>query len=95
MQAQRRLAEDRAGDLGVVDSKLDEARRRLIIELGDIIKTAVAARNGVGKVVTGLESLQGTLTLTIDQARAALVGSMSSSAGDRQSTAPLTTVRLP
>jgi hypothetical protein len=71
VQAQRRLAEDRAGDLGLVDTKLEEARRRLV-EMGEIIKTAVAVRNGAGKVVTGLESLQGPLVLTIDQARAAL-----------------------
>jgi alkylated DNA nucleotide flippase Atl1 len=71
VQAQRRLSEDRAGDLGLVDTKLEEARRRLV-EIGEIIKAAVAVRNGAGKVVTGLESLQGSLVLTIDQARAAL-----------------------
>jgi hypothetical protein len=77
VQAQRRLAEDRAGDLGLVDAKLDEARVRLL-EMQDILKTALAVRNGATKVVTGLEALQGSLTLTIDQARAALRGSMPS-----------------
>jgi len=72
VQAQRRLTEDRSGDLRLVDSKLEDARRRLV-EMGDIIKAAVAVRNGAGKVVTGLEGLQGSLLLTIDQARAALM----------------------
>ncbi len=80
VQAQRRLTDDRSGDLRLVDAKLDDARRRLV-EMGDIIKAAVAVRNGAGKVVTGLEGLQGSVLLTIDQARAALAsGSMSEAA---------------
>lgn len=71
VQAQRRLTDDRAGDLRLVDSRLEDARHRLV-EMGEIIKTAVAVRNGAGKVVTGLEGLQGSLLLAIDQARAAL-----------------------
>lgn len=74
VQAQRRLAEARTGDLGLVDAKLDDARRGLL-EMQQIIKTAVMVRNGAGKVVSGLENLHSSLTLTIDQARAALNGS--------------------
>lgn len=75
LQAQRRLAEGRSSDLGAVDSKLEDARRRLL-ELQEIIKTALAVRNGAGKVVTGLEALHGGLTIAIDQARGALSGAM-------------------
>jgi hypothetical protein len=73
VQAQRRLAEDRAGDLGLVDARLDEARRRLL-EMGEIIKSAVTVRNGAGKVVSSLETLHTSLGLVIEQARAALRG---------------------
>lgn len=76
VQAQRRLADDRAGDLGLADAKLEEARRRLV-DMQNILKTALAVRNGAGKVVTGLEALHGSLALSIDQARAALRGTIS------------------
>lgn len=77
LQAQRRLAEERSSDLGVVDFKLEEARKRLL-DLQEIIKTALAVRNGAGKVVTGLEGLHGALMLAIDQARTALNGAVAS-----------------
>lgn len=71
VQAQRKLAEDRAGDLGIVDSRLDEACRRLV-EMSAIIKTAATARDAAGKVVSGLEGLHASLALCLDQARSAL-----------------------
>ena len=53
---------EQADVLSLADSRLEEARRRLV-QMGDIIKTAVAVRNGWAQVVTGLEALHQGLLL--------------------------------
>lgn len=73
VEAQRRLAAGRGSDLTVADSKIAEARQQLL-SMHQVIKTAVSVRDNAGKVVTGLESMHGTLTLLLEQAQGAMRG---------------------
>lgn len=71
VQAQRRVAEARGGDLGVADRKIAEARQQLVA-MQDVLKAALTVRAGASKVVTGLEGLHATLGQLLDQAQAAI-----------------------
>ena len=66
VQAQRRLADGRLGDVGAADAKLTEAAATLEV-MQDLLKTAVTVRNGAGKLVDGLEAIRVSLNLSIDQ----------------------------
>lgn len=70
-QAVRRMCEGRSGDLGVVDTKLTQARHGLIA-MQELVKTATAVRNGATKVVAGLEASLVSLGASLEQAHSAL-----------------------
>jgi hypothetical protein len=71
VEAQRLLAAGRGGDLAAVDSKISEARQQLVA-MHQLIKTAVTVRDNAGKVVGGLEGMQVTISLLLEQAQVAL-----------------------
>lgn len=71
VQAQRRLAEARGGDLGAADRKIAEARQQLVA-MQAVLKTALAVRAGANKVVTGLEGLHATMAQLLEQAQDAI-----------------------
>jgi hypothetical protein len=71
LQAQRRLAEGRGGDLGEVDAHLVDARR-VLSGMQDMVKTATSVRADASKLVGGLEAMSSTLGRLLDQAQAAL-----------------------
>ncbi|OBH47307.1 hypothetical protein A5688_03115 [Mycobacterium mantenii] len=81
VQAQRRVAEARGGDLGVADRKIAEAHQQLVT-MQDILKSALTVRAGASKVVTGLEALHVTLSQLLGQAQAAIRASVPA-AGDQ------------
>lgn len=71
VQAQRRVAEARGGDIGVADRKIAEARQHLVA-MQEVLKAALSVRAGASKVVTGLEGLHANLTQLLEQAQAAI-----------------------
>lgn len=81
VQAQRRLAESRGGDLGIADQKIAEARQQLVA-MQEVLKAALTVRAGASKVVTGLESLHATLAQLLDQAQSAIRASAPGGGGE-------------
>ncbi len=71
VQAQRRLAAARGGDLDVADRKIAEARQHLVA-MQEVLKAALGVRAGASKVVTGLEGLHATLSQLLEQAQVSL-----------------------